>query len=284
MLPELPTYSNPISDRAQRELQNVIYRGSDQLRSPPRAASLSFSRRLIFIILTIAMTARSSLGVSFVIAVSLSLAAVLVTPFLLDHASVWSALTTFGLQPVAHLWPAIAVVALAIGFGLEALRSMAGYVWKGREWTLKKLRELLPSIRVLQQADVASLRLYVTGLRVAAFTAYVCETAFQFIAIGIVVWGVEYATPNFHLFTQPDNVTPWSAVLFMAQVALDNFGLKDVLQVSWTTLTATDAYSFSLFLWVFQVFLVGVLAKEIWHAWRIEPEDISEDLHNALNR
>ena len=161
---------------------------------------------------------------------------------------------------------------------------MAGYVWKGQEWTLKKLRELLPSISVLQQADVASLRLYIIGMRVAAFTAYVCETAFQFIAIGIVIWGVESATPNFLFFTRSDDVTPWSAVVFLAQVALDNFGLKDVFQVSWTSLTATGAFSFSLFLWVFQVYLVGVLAREIWYAWRIKPEDISQDLHNALNR
>ncbi|MCG8442004.1 MAG: hypothetical protein MI723_09365 [Caulobacterales bacterium] len=286
MLPSTPHLSElTVKSRLQAQIHG--YTGAAPLASPrpaPKAASLSVSRRLMFILKTIAMTARSSLGVSFVLAIGFSLIALLLAPILLDRASVWRAMTGLTLQPMAGLWPQAAFVALAIGFGVEAVRSMAGYVWRRREWTLKKLRALLPSAQVLQTADVSSLKLYVTGLRTAAFTAYVCETAVQFVAIGIVIWGVESATPNFHLFTQPDAVTPWAAVLFLAQAALDNFGLKEVLRISWTSLTATDAFPFSLAIWAFQVYLVGVLAREIWSSWRIKPEDISKDLHDALNR
>ncbi|MGD2132268.1 MAG: hypothetical protein PVI23_05705 [Maricaulaceae bacterium] len=240
--------------------------------------------RLRFLLKTVAATAVSSLGTSFALAAGFSVLAGLAAAAVLDWSAVRTALTTLSIAPVTSLWPSAAIIGVGLGVGLEAIRSMSGYVWRRHDWTLKKLRELTPSKIELDRASKQSLKLYVSGLRVATFTAYLCEMVFQLVALGLVVWAFEAATPDFHLFTNPEAASPWSSILFLGETALDNFRLKEVLGVAWTPLVAAPGVPFSLAMWVFQVVLIGFLVRELWSAWRIKAADVSEDLAAALSR
>lgn len=251
---------------------------------PRKPAAIPFTYRLTFVLTTIAKTAASSLGVSAALAILFSTIATMLAPLAMNAPAVWSAVTTPSLAPLAPLWPGALFVGVAAGVGLEALRSMSGYVLRRRAWTLKKLRALIPSVEVLKRATSQTLSLYVGGLRTATFTAYLCEIAFQIVALGLVIWAVEAATPSFSLFANPEAATPWASIVFLVETALDNFGLKDALGATWTPLTPAAGVPFSLAMWVFQVFLIGVLVRELWAAWRLKPAEISEDLDAAMSR
>lgn len=174
----------------------------------------------------------------------------------------------------------IGLAALAIG-----LRSLKDYFFDGEGYLAKVLAKQTPRDELMDQAPPSDLSFYHGLLRFAGAIAFACELLFQTVVFGLVSWSVATAFPQTQLFSNPDTLSPQSAILFWSQSVFALVDGPNVFGVELSPLRANPhVWPFGVTIIFFKLFVISLIVRLFQHSLHLRPQDISSAWAQALER